>query len=240
MIAYVKYVTPKKDKLTTVVLNKIGDYVPEQYKKYVKLYQIKKALKNSLKVDSVLGQYFINNVPLEYDLDDEKIFVDQKEFNKYLNKKIAPLKEWLKSEKALDIEVKIRRNEFWQESCSGTVEQWFLDTLNFYPFKHFLMKTNLGTMFDYKSFNELPAVPQVKAYVGKNKYPIYKTYEIAGTIVSKNNVKKTIDLLTPDGLAICKMGDELFSKYNQTIKNGEMKDESWLTKGVNLVLLKIS
>lgn len=238
MIAYVKYITPKKNKLTMVSLNKMGDYVPEQYKKQVKLYQIKKMLKNGLKVDSILGEFFVNNVQLNYDLDDEKIIVDQKEFNKYFNRKIKPLKEWLKTEKALDIEVRIRRNMFWQENCLGTVENWFFETLNYYPFEHFLTKTDLDAMFDFKSFNELPAVPQVKTLVGKNhKFPIYETYEIAGSVVAKNNVKKTITLLTLDGTAVCKLGDVLFSKLNQVIKNGDVKEDSWLTRGTNLVLL---
>lgn len=237
MIAFVKYIVPKKEKLTTIALNKIGDYVPEKYRNFVKLYQIKKALKSGLRVDSVLGQFFINNVHLDYDLEDEKIVVDKKEFNKWFNKEITPLKEWLKSEEALDIEVKIRRNDFWKQNCLGTVEQWYFETLNYYPFDNFLTKTDLGTMFDFKSFNELPATPQVKSYVGKNKYPIYKTHEIAGSVVGKNNVKKTVDLLTPDGLAICKMGDNLFSKYNKVIKNGDIKDSSWFEKGTNLILL---
>lgn len=237
MIAYVKYIVPKKDKLTTVALNKIADFVPEQYQNYIKLYQIKKALKNGLRIDSVLGQFFIENVQLDYDLDDEKIVVDQKKFSKYFNKKIEPLKEWLKTEEALETEVRIRRNDFWSQNCLGAVEQWYLEVLSFYPFKHFLTKTNLGTMFNYKSFDELPAKPQIKAYVGKNKFPIYETYEIAGSVVGKNNVKKTVDLLTPEGLAVCKMKDDLFSKYNKVIKNGDTKENSWFEKGTNLVLL---
>lgn len=237
MIAFVKHTVPRKDKLTTVALNKIGDHVPEKYQKYVKLYQIKKALKNGLKIDSVLGEFFINNLPLDYDLEDEKIVVDQKEFNKWFNKEMKPIKEWLKTEEALDIEVKIRRNDFWKKSCLGTVEQWYFETLNYFPYDHFLTKTNLSTMFDYKSFNELPAKPQVKAYVGKKKFPIYETYIISGTVADKNNVKKTVSLLTEDGIAICKFNNELFSKYDQVIKDGDIKDPSWFTKGTNLVLL---
>lgn len=239
MLAFVKHNVPRKDKLTTVVLNKIGDYVPEQYQKFVKLYQVKKALKDGLKIDDVLGQFFVNKVPLDYDLDNEKIVVDQKEFNKWFNKKIEPLKEWLKSEEALDIEVRIRRNEFWKRNCVGTVENWFLETLNYYPSGHFLSKTNLNEFFDFKSFNELPAVPQVKTYVGKNKFPIYETDIIAGTVISKNNVKKTVTILSTSGIAICKLGDKLFVELNQVVKNGDLKDESWLTRGTNLVLLGV-
>lgn len=238
MIAYVKYAIPRKEKLTTTSLNKIGDYVPEQYQKFVKLYQIKKALKNGLKVDSVLGGFFVDNVPLDYDLEDGQIVVDQKMFNKWLNKENKPLKDWFKTEEALEVEVRVRRNEFWKQNCLGTVEQWYLEVLSFYPFEHFLTKTNLGTMFDYKSFNELPAKPQVKTYVGKNKkFPIYETYEIAGTVIDKNNIKKTVTILTTSGVTICKLGDRLFSKLNKVIKTGEVKDDSWLTKGTNLVLL---
>ena len=237
MIAYVKYAIPKKDKLTTVTLNKIGDYVPKQYHKYVKLYQTKKALKNGLKIDTVLGKFFVDNVPLDYNLEEGLIAVDQKTFNKWFNKETGPIKDWLKTSEAFDIEVKVRRNEFWKQNCLGTVEQWYFETLNYYPFDHFLTKINLNTMFDYKSFNELPVTPQVKTLVGKNKYPIYKTYEIAGTVVNKNNVKKTIDLLTTDGLASCKLGDDLFSKYNKVIKNENTKESSWFEKGTNLILL---
>lgn len=237
MIAFVKYIVPRKDKLTTVALNKIGDYVPAEYQKYVKLYQIKKELKNGLKIDSVLGEFFVNNVFLDYELDEEKIVVDQKEFNKWFNKEMSPIKDWLKTDEALNLEVKVRRNEFWSKNCLGATEQWFFETLNYYPFEHFLSKTNLNTMFDYRGFNDLPAVPQIKSYVGKNKFPIYQTFILAGTVADKNNVKKTVSILTTDGLAICKFNNELFSKYDKVIKNGKEKDASWFTKGTNLVLL---
>ena len=161
----------------------------------------------------------------------------KKEFKKLFDREMTSLKEWLKTKEALDIEVKVRRKEFWKQNCLGTVEQWYFETLNYFPYDHFLSKTNLNTMFDYKSFNELPTTPQVKTLVGKNKYPIYKTYEIAGTVVNKNNVKKTIDLLTTDGLASCKLGDDLFSKYNKVIKNENTKEGSWFEKGANLILL---
>ncbi len=237
MIAFVKYIIPKKKKLTTVSLNKIGDRVPDKYQKLVKFYQIKKELKNGLRVDSVPGQFFINNVHLDYDLEDGQIVVDQKEFKKWLDKEIKPIKEWLRTEEALDIEARVRRNEFWSLNCTGTVENWYFETLNYYPTDHFLTKTNLGTMLDYKSFNELPAKPQAKAFVGKGKFPIYETYIIAGSVVDKNNVKKTITLLTPDGTAVCKLGDALFSKYNKVINDNGVKSDSWLTRGTNLVLL---
>lgn len=239
MIAFVKYIVPKKDKLTTVALKKIGDLVPAEYQKFVKLYQVKNELKNGLKVDSVLGEFFVNNVPLDYELDDEKIMVNQKEFNKWFNKEIAPIKDWLKTEEALELEVKVRRKEFWKENCSNTVEQWYFEALNFYPYNHFLSKTNLDTMFDYQSFNEIPATPQVETYVGKNKFPVYKTFVLAGTVVDKNNVKKTVTLLTEDGIAICKLGDDLFSKINKVVKTGDVKNDPWTTKGTNLVLLGV-
>lgn len=239
MIAFVKYIVPRKDKLTTVALKKIGDLVPAEYQKFVKLYQVKNELKNGLKVDSVLGEFFVNNVPLDYELDDEKIMVDQKEFNKWFNKEIAPIKDWLKTDEALELEVKVKRNEFWAKNCVGTVEQWFFEALNFYPYNHFLSKTNLDTMFDYQSFNEIPAAPQVETYVGKNKFPVYKTFVMAGTVVDKNNVKKTVTLLTEDGTAICKLGDDLFSKINKVVKTGDVKDAPWTTKGTNLVLLGV-
>ena len=237
MIAYVKYAIPKKEKLTTTSLNKIGDYVPEQYQKFVKLYQIKKSLKNGLKVDSALGRFFVDNVSLDYELEDGQIVVDQKEFKKWLDKEMKPIKEWLKTKEALDIEARVRRNEFWSLNCTGTVEQWYFETLNYYPHEHFLTKTNLDTLFDFKSFNELPAKPQVKAFVGKGKFPIYDSYIIAGSVVDKNNVKKTVTLLTPDGTAVCKLGDDLFSKYNKVINDNGVKSDSWLTRGTNLVLL---
>lgn len=239
MIAFVKYIVPRKDKLTTVALNKIGNLVPAEYQKYVKLYQIKKELKNGLKVDSVLGEFFVNNVFLDYDLEDEKIVVDQKEFNKWFNKEMMSIKDWLKTEEALELEVKVRRDEFWSQNCLGTVEQWFFETLNYYPYGHFLTKTNLETMFDYQGFNELPATPLVKDYVGKNKFPIYETFVMAGTVVDKNNVKKTVTLLTEDGIAICKLGDDLFSKINKVVKTGDTKDDPWTTRGTNLALLGV-
>lgn len=261
MIDYISEVTEPKAKLTTVQIKKIKDKIPEEYELQKNAYLMKKHVKdNDVKLDSPIGRWFLNTVePLivEYEnglkktpedslwsIDDERLVIDTKRYDKWFNVFAKPLKEWLKTPEAVEIERKKRCAELWTKECKGNPEHWAFEALNFYPEKHELEVSTLGTMLNYQAFNDLEPEPKViKEVTSRNgrKFSIYENHIIAGTIVAKNNIKSTVSLLTPDGLAIVSLGRQLYAKLGKKEMVGQGKNrhcvsDSWLERGNKLVV----
>lgn len=261
MIDYISKITEPKQKLTTVQINKIDKKIPEKYELQKNAYLMKKHVKNNtVKFDSPIGRWFINTIePLisKYEatlkkkpegslwsIDGDNINIDTKRYNKWFNSFSEPLKEWLKTPEAVEIERNARCAELWLKECEGNPEHWAFEALNFYPEKHELEVSSLSTMLNYQTFNDLAPEPKViKEVTGRNgrKFSIYENHIIAGTIVAKNNVKSTVSLLTPDGLAIVSLGRSLYSKLGKKEMAGQGKNrhcisDSWLERGNKLAV----
>lgn len=257
MVSYVKYVISPKKKLTTVQLKKIYNSVPEKYKAQLNAYMLCNSVKKGTKDENVKNS-FIELIPIlvekfekekgnSYDttlwsLDDDTLVVDYKRVKKWLDNYIKPLKEWLKTPEACEIEANQRRSTFWKENCLGNVESWEMDSLNMYTNKHELEVSNLDNLMTYHSFNDLPEHPVVKGYNNWNgkKYPIHENVLIAGTVIDKNNNKGIAIILTPNGVANVRVGRKRYSKYNKKVMQGKGKNRhcvspSWFDKGTKLI-----
>ncbi len=261
MIDYISAITEPKAKLTTVQINKIKNKIPEEYELQKNAYLMKKHVKdNDVKLDSPIGRWFLNIVEpliMKYEsglkktpegslwnVDGEYLVIDTKRYNKWFNTFSTPLKDWLKTPEAIEIERKVRCAELWAKECQGNPEHWAFEALNFYPEKHELEVSTLNTMLNYQAFNALDPEPKpIKEVTSRNgrTFAIYENHIIAGTVVAKNNIKSTVSLLTPDGLAVVSLGRSLYSKLGKKEMAGQGKNrhcvsDSWLERGNKLAV----
>jgi len=259
MVSYVKYVIKPKKKLTTVQVKKISTSIPDEYKKYSDAYLLCQAVRKGTK-DKQIQEVFIEHIPSlvetfekenkkDYDtdlwsMDEDSLKVDYKRVKKWLDKFIEPLKDWLKTPEACEIEANQRRSSFWAENCLGNVESWEMDSLNMYTDKNEIEVSRLNELISYHSFNDLLEHPVIKGYNnwhGK-RYPIHDNTVIAGVVIDKNNNKGIVSLLTPNGVANVRVGRSRFSKYNKKIMEGKGKNRhcvspSWFEKGTKLICI---
>lgn len=259
MVSYVKYVIKPKKKLTTVQVKKISASIPDEYKKYSDAYLLCQAVKKGTK-DKQIQEVFIEHIPSlveafekknkkDYDtdlwsMDEDSLKVDYKRVKKWLDKFIEPLKDWLKTPEACEIEANQRRSAFWMENCLGNIESWEMDSLNMYTDKNEIEVSRLNELISYHSFNDLLEHPVIKGYNnwhGK-QYPIHENTVIAGVVIDKNNNKGIVSLLTPNGVANVRVGRSRFSKYNKKIMEGKGKNRhcvspSWFEKGTKLICI---
>ena len=77
----------------------------------------------------------------------------------------------------------------------------------------------------------------------KNKeIPIYKIYRIAGTVISKNDTRSSITLLTTTGIVTVKFTKEYFAMFNRQLsekqEDGTKKvvEKGWFTRGTKLLV----
>lgn len=181
--------------------------------------------------DRLIGNEAIVNVVGSY------YEVDEKEFKKIFDKKTKDLKEWLKTDKPIELANRYVLNEAWKKHALGNYSSWEMETLSFYYHKHELYNVNKET-YDITDFKELPVDPVV-ADVFKFKgreMPKYEIVNIAGTVIAKNAPKKSVTILATDGSVVTIKYHGNFSYYDKTSKlNGSVVEESWFKKGNKLI-----
>lgn len=253
MIAYVRAITPKKEKLTMTQLPSIIQFVDKnKYSKELAVYKLRNKLfgRNKVPMTKELEHEFMvflktSPFEVEYDFQDGQLVVDRKSFDKAYKQIIKPLREWVTSPEAAQLYNKIKMQEFWKKNCMGTIEAWEMDTLLFYSGKHEIDYMPLSKYFNVSSFNKLPREPVItgyKSYRGR-QIPQYKIDVIAGTVVDKNKNKSLAYVLTQDsGVVTVRYSKSQFAHYDKKVvrvngKNKEVLDPSWFNRGTKLILV---
>ena len=168
--------------------------------------------------------------------------ISEKLFTKEYDEKMKPLKDILNSKEFIKkYNETLFRNE-WAKIASGSVSKWEMDSISYYESEHELINVNRGK-YNIVNFFELDEEPVVVGYsqFKDKKIPKQKVFTIIGTILDRDKTRKTITVLTPDGVVTVKTHAGAFSHYDKQIsrKKGDKKEvieKSWFTRG-NLVLL---
>lgn len=135
--------------------------------------------------------------------------------------------------------------EQWDRYCgNGSYSAWEMNSMGYYYHEHELAHANFQ-MFDIKRYKDLPREPDVEYTFRRNgrDIPIFKTVRICGTVVGKDNIKTSINLLTLEsGVVTVKINRDYYAKYNRRIsepdENGvnKIREAGWFEKG-NLVVV---
>lgn len=250
MIDFVKQITPKRDKLTMVQFPVVAHAIDKnKYSEEIKLHNFRTNCFGRYKVpmNKDLEKEFISNYSdkgIIYDFVDGVLKIDEKSFNKFYQKSIERLKEWVNSSEAIEEFSKVKMREFWRANCMGSVESWEMETVLFYSDKHELDYMPIDKTFDIVTFNELSPEPVITGYKSYRGRPIpqFKIDTIAGTVVEKNKGKRLIYVLTQDGVVTVKYSKGQFNYYDKKVvringKEKEVLDDSWFKRGTKLILV---
>ena len=232
-----KKYTPRKAKLTTVQLPKVIGYVPTEFNEQKEAYILKTRLFGRTKVpmNEKIEKVFISKYKsygIDYTYEDGVLVVDEKSYTKWFNKFAKELKEWLKTEEAIEALAMYDMNEVWTKECEGNEQSWYFSTLSYYPTGHELLSTPIYDMLGIKNFSELESYTNIR---NANKSII------AGTVVDKDK-KGIAYLVTPDNHVVTvRVGKGKFPYYNKKIMEGEGKnrhmiDTSWFDRGTKLIV----
>jgi DNA polymerase-3 subunit alpha len=123
---------------------------------------------------------------------------------------------------------------------NNNLASWEMDALCFYYHDHELINMNknkygIDNFFDY---NEEPEIESL----WRGNIPIYKLFRIAGTVISKNDVRHTIALLTTEGVVPVKFNRDMYAMYKRQISelqpNGTKKvvEKGWFKRGTMLII----
>ena len=177
-------------------------------------------------------------------LADDSIFVKEASFKKVMDQALAELMNYLNSPEGLEeyhrLEVENEIKNLEAKYASGTIATWEMETMCFYHENHELSALN-EIAYNVKDFEKLPEYPvphKIMTKKGEEK-DVYDLCTVAGTVISNNNTKHTVTILTKHGVITLKLYAQVYTDFNQKIsvmnpdkpKEKIVLDESWFKRG---------
>lgn len=169
----------------------------------------------------------------------------QKDWDKLYKQSMDNAREYLKKhqEELLTLYNNKLFIDAWEKYASGNISHWEMESLCFYYNQH-----ELAPVDTYKygivDFSSLPTEPEVDYYFQRNgkQIPIYKTVKIMGTVISKNDSKSSISLLTTDKQVVTvKFTKDYYAMFGRQISEKQedgtkkVKEKGWFTRGTKVM-----
>lgn len=253
MTEYLSVVSEPKTKLNLQNFNGLlrKDLVPEELDFQKRVFNFNKYLKANCKV----GKYYVFDIPCMefyqkyFDVDQLEVIngatcIIQTSWDKMYTKSMDAARSWLKENQKEVLEQVnfLLFKECWDKYAQGNISAWEMEALCFYYHRHELADVNVYK-YGIENFKSLPN-GEVESFFKRNgvKLPIYKIYKIAGTVISKNDTRSTITLLTTTGVVNVKMTRDQYAKYGKQIsevqEDGKKKvvEKSWFKRGTKLMI----
>ena len=231
--------------------------LPEELSFEIKVFNFNKYIRKSkegdvIYLDSVAMRFYSENFSMDdLKLSDKPNFefmikeaVWKKVYDKYMNKPRDYIKAHQKEllDKVNEIAIKEQRDKYAQ----GTISKWEMDSISFYSHEHELANVKLDYygVVDFFSLSEEPEVERVIPIKG-HLVPLYRIFRIAGTVLDRDKNKKTVSLLTNEGVVSVSIFGPVFSTYDKQISEvGEdghkhVKEKSWLSRGQKIIITGI-
>ena len=253
MAYYLSKVCDPKSKLTLQNFNGLlqRGLVPSDLDFQKKVFNFNKYLKNFK-----TGQYYVfNNICEEFyskyfdlellDVINGVTCIKQTTWDKLYQKEMDAARNWLKE---YQNEVLAEMNgllfkEAWDKYAQGSLSAWEMEALCFYYHQHELANVNTFK-YGIVDFNDLPEEPEVDYFFKRNgkEIPIYKTYKIIGTVISKNDNRSSISLLTTQGVVNVKFTKEYYAMFGRQIsekqEDGTKKvmEKGWFGRGTKVMV----
>lgn len=108
--------------------------------------------------------------------------------------------------------------ETWDKYCLGNLSKWEMDAVSFYSHGHELerIRKDAYNITDFFEIPEKPVVERILPMKGK-QIPLMRLYRIAGTVLDRDKAKKTVTLLTTEGVVTVKIYGQVFAHYDKQI-----------------------
>lgn len=178
---------------------------------------------------------------------EDGVIISEKLFNKEWDALIQPLKDYMALPETLQLYNQKKLDSTMESYASGSLEQWDMESLSYYPDRHELWNLNEPKygVVDYNSLSETPRVYQyiTRRIRGEIKHtPKFQIVRLAGTVLDSDNNKHLVTLLTNHGVVTCKYNKGQYSYYNKRISEqtseGKKKvlEESWFKRGSKIIV----
>ncbi len=230
MREYVASISDMKQRITLQNMAMLINFglIPEEFDLVKRVYNFNKYLKRQKKVQ----QFQLDNIAFtfyekHFDMDlltpadsESGFAIDSLKWDKIYQKYMDQIRPWVKQNSTELLEQVNERlmSDMWNKYCLGSLSKWEMDSISCYQHQHELENVNFSNynISNFYDLNESPTIDRILPIKGK-EIPIFKIYRIAGTVLDRDKQKKTITLLTTEGVVIVKIFGEVFSYYDKQI-----------------------
>lgn len=134
-------------------------------------------------------------------------------------------------------------NEILTKYAGGSVSKWEMDSVSYYSHPHELACVD-HARYGFADFSKLPDEPVIEKVIkmkGKD-VPLYRIERIAGTVLSRDKIKKTVTLLTTTGVVVVKIFGDVFAHYDRQLSEVApdgtkvVLEKSWFARGNKIIV----
>ena len=133
--------------------------------------------------------------------------------------------------------------QLWDKYADGSLSKWEMDSVSFYFHPHELIDVD-SDKYGLINFSDLSSKPEVDYYFKRNgrNIPIFKTFLIMGTVISKNDTRHTVSILTVNKEVVTiKFSKDYYAMYARQISEMQetgvrkVMEKGWFQKGTKIL-----
>jgi len=180
-----------------------------------------------------------------FEVINNQYLVNQKTWDKVYKNVMDKARDWLKQNQneVLNQYNTILFKETWNKYASGTISAWEMEALCFYYHDHELQNIDTAKygVIDFSNLSTNPVIDRTFKRNGK-EIPLYKLTRIAGTVISKNDARHSVALLTTSGVVNVKFTKDYYALYGRQLSqvqpDGTKKvmEKGWFVRGTKLLI----
>ena len=257
---YIRSISDQKKRVTLQNMKMLIDFnlIPNSLEFEKKVFNFNKYIKK-FKHDKyyLLNEIAMNFYEVNFDMDKlvtsdiENIdfMILQTTWDKIYQNYMDKVRPWVKENHDSLLESINNKliQDLWNKYCGGSISKWEMDSVSYYSHEHELQQVD-NLFYEFANFSELSENPEIDRIIpikGK-QIPIFKLERIAGTVLDKDKNKKTVTLLTTDGVVVVKVFGPIYSKYDKQISEKNpttgkkiVIEKSWFTRGNKIIVTGI-
>lgn len=255
MAYYILQISELKKKLTLQNFSGLVNHglIPKELELQIRVYNFTKYLKANCKAENDFAlndtciqflEKFMPDVMNQTKAVNDTICINQKTWDTIYQAQMDIVRDWVKANHDLVLQKynDMLFMENWEKYAGGTQSSWEINSLCFYHGEHELAKVD-ANKYNIKDFFSLKS-GEVDYYFKKNnkQIPIYKLNRIAGAVISKNDTRHTVTLLTTTGIVNVKFSGDYYSMFSKQVSqvqpDGTKKivERSWFKRGTLLLV----
>ena len=260
MHEYVNMISDTKKRITLQNMKMLIDFglIPDKYDLQRRVYNFNKYLKKAkignlyYGFDNITFKFYSMNFDIDLtepdDFTESGFKIKQMVWDKMYQKQMDIIRPFVKdhNEELLKAVNDRLTSDVWNKYCLGSLSKWEMDSISFYSHEHELADVDFD-LYGIEDYFDLPESPEIERVIpikGK-QVPIFKLHRIAGTVLDRDKAKKTISLLTLNGVVSVKIYGGVFEQYDKQISvkgpdgRKHVVEKSMFTRGNKLIITGI-
>ena len=256
MRQYINSISDTKQRITLQNMKMLIDFglIPDEYDMQRRVYNFNKYVKK-LKwetyyaLDNIAFSFYEKHFDMDNLIPSEKsesgFLIKQTVWDKIYQSHMDKIRPWVKENSTTLLEEVNNRltSDMWNKYCQGNLSKWEMDAVSFYSHEHELAHIN-ARAYDITDFDKIPETPVVERIIPikGRQIPIFKLWRIAGTVIDRDKSKKTVTLLTTNGVVTVKIFGPIFTHYDKQISQRgidgkkHVVEASWFKRGTKIII----